>query len=498
MATVFNLANRSVNTTGGYTRATRAGLSAEAQVKVKESAVQKILKPPLTANVQVSTFDPAHMSDRSNFFNFVGNWRADSQTIRQHCTAYYLHNVFDVASVSQRQAVDATGNPRVDATTGDPIMEDYVRVGESLFDIWHNIDQSVLEQSITIYALHAEDVDRQNLQWSWELIIRNIDPDLKHFVMSHVEGLASHVGQTGPMAFYVVAKRIVTSTNNLAHNVISGVMVLKLQHFPGEDVTECIFVLRNVLKFLNHGHATFDRTPPTIMEYLVEVFLRATNSQFVHYVQNLRDFHNPDIDTPEKLFTKVQEYYDRIITSQGKIWLPTRRQRSAFAIEAGEPAPPSQPRLGPSVPMVQPPTVENPPAVPPPAQAQAAAAPAPAAPRARSTYVPDRTPPGPGEPHSRLNIRGWTEHWCDRCPRGGHWGNHLSEDHNEWFRAFNQRRANQGRPLPRAPRSEPAQAPAAPEGPGSMGNAAVSAAPAGPRSVLRRTFVSFQDDSDSD
>ena len=51
------------------------------------------------------------------------------------------------------------------------------------------------------------------------------------------------------------------STSTLAHHVMSGLMVLELRHFEGEDVNEYVFVLRNVLKFLNYGHPTILRRP---------------------------------------------------------------------------------------------------------------------------------------------------------------------------------------------------------------------------------------------
>ena len=488
MATTFNLNAVAAQTSGGYSRASRAALTGEALVKVKDSAVKKVLKPPLTANVQVSSFDPSQMTDKSNFFNFVGSWRSNSQILRQHVESYYMQNVFVLSEVRTRQATAADGTLRVD-NNNDPIMEDYVHQGESLFDVWHNVSTATVVESVRIYAEHAEDVDRQNLQWSWEFILNNIDPDLRHYLLSYVESFASHVGPTGPIAFFAVAQRIVTSTNNLAHNVISGVMVLGLQHFQGEDVTECIFVLRNVLKFLNHGHANFDRTPPTIMDYLVEVFLRASNVQFVQYVQNLSDFHQSDIDTPEKLFEKVSEYYNKLITSQGKVWLPVRKKRSAFTGST----PPAKDDT-----CVE---IKEGSGTPPPAPAQSGDPPS--NPRSNNRrFQVDRTPPAEGEPHVRKNSRGFDEHWCARCPKGGRWGNHPTEGHDEWWDSYKKKhhsRQNQDRSgnSSRASARSDDESIASSRGqaPGPMGSVSVSRA--NPSSFLRRTLVSWYD-SDSE
>jgi len=51
------------------------------------------------------------------------------------------------------------------------------------------------------------------------------------------------------------------STSTLAHHVMSGLMILELRHFEGEDVNEYVFVLRNVLKFPNNCHPLILRRP---------------------------------------------------------------------------------------------------------------------------------------------------------------------------------------------------------------------------------------------
>ena len=60
----------------------------------------------------------------------------------------------------------------------------------------------------------------------------------------------------------------------------------------GEDVVKCVFILRNVLHFLNYGVPGFDRMPPLLMDNPYDVFVSAANTQFRNCVQNLKDFHD--------------------------------------------------------------------------------------------------------------------------------------------------------------------------------------------------------------
>ena len=71
----------------------------------------------------------------------------------------------------------------------------------------------------------------------------------------------AEAAQSGPMAYWIVANRIVVMSDTLAHNVVTGIMTMGLIHFKGESVPDCIGVLRNVLLFLGHGSIVVNLRP---------------------------------------------------------------------------------------------------------------------------------------------------------------------------------------------------------------------------------------------
>ena len=87
-----------------------------------------------------------------------------------------------------------------------------------------------------------------------------------------------------------IAECIMSTMQNLAHNVNSGLLVMSLCNFESKDVKKCVFILHNVLRFLNCGIAGFDRTPPMLMDHLFDIFMTASNTQFCNCVQNLKDW----------------------------------------------------------------------------------------------------------------------------------------------------------------------------------------------------------------
>ena len=362
---------------------------------------------------------------------------------------------------------------------------DAIAYGDSLFDVWHNIEIDAVVESVRIYIQYAEDIDRQNLQWTWDLLLQNIDEDLRHYLISETDSIPNGCGQTGPVGYYLIARKIMSASSNLSHNVVTGLMLLELRHFPGEDVQECVFVLRNVLKFLNYGHPRFNRAPPTIMDYLVDVFLKASNRRFRNYVLNLRDFHPATIDTPERLFGQVQEYYNNIVTKPGEQWLPTTKRSKSFVSQSQvteylcqETTPERSVR-----------TVEQ--------VAETPATPTQVDTTPKKTpFVPDRNPPKEGEPTTRFNPKiKCDEHWCQICPKGGRWGNHLSEDHAEWWKNFQAKRNERKKSL--SPDTEAASPGSPPKTMRTNTNATV-AQKGSLSDMLKRQFVSFQDSSDDE
>ena len=312
--------------------------------------------------------------------------------------------------------LDAAGNQVLDASRNPiPEMEDYVQEVGNLFNIWHILDRPEVLESCRIYYQHAKDVDQQNLTWSHELLLKNVDSTLQQHILSACENLPEYV-LSGPFAFVVMAEHSMSMTQNLAHNINSGLLIMSPRNFEGEDVIQCVFILRNVFRFLNYGIPGFDQMLPFLMDNLFDVFMSVMNTQFRNYIQNLKDLHYHVVNNPEALFVRVQNCNNNVITKPGAVWLKTKKSKAAFT--AGTPSQ-CQP-VGTTPQQVT----------------QMAPAPAPTnqgtqpgGGNCQPRQV-DCTKPKEGEPHTCVNEHGREEHWCSWCPKGGQWGNHLTNGHN--------------------------------------------------------------------
>ena len=315
----------------GWTRSTREALKDEGLVKFRESFTKKILKTFISSNLNVSSYKATEMDDKANFFYAIGQWSTASLQFESWMRTHFVDSVFVLMKTETIEIPDPN-NP------GQYIDQTQVLQIGSLFKIWNSVTlDDVFKSCETYFKFSQSTVEPLNLNLSWEFIMANIDNDLRAIVNAELSSYLETnptVAQSGPMAFHIIANRIIRCTTGLAHNVTTGLMGMGLCHFKGENVVDCVATLRSVLMFLGHGTAR-SQTPPTLMKILVDVFLRCSNPVFVNYVRNLADFHESEICTPELLFAKLQTYYNELLMKPNG-WIRSTKNRAAFTAELPE------------------------------------------------------------------------------------------------------------------------------------------------------------------
>lgn len=405
-------------TTSGWTKSEREGLSNEGLVKFKDSVVKKVVKTPLSANLSVSSYKPSEMDSKNNFFYALGQWSVASLVFQSFMKSNYLSSVFTIV-----RKVSTTN-------TAGTIVESVVEVG-NLFTTWHSLTIEDVFASCDIHMKYSTSVvEAQNLNLSWEFLLANVDLDLKASVIAEVSRFIGHsadAAQSGPMAFYVIANRLVRASDALAHHAVSGLMAMGLLHFKGEDVVECVSVLRNVLLFLGYGTPT-SKAPPTIMDTLIDVFLRCSSPVFVSYIRNLKDFHSSRIATPEQLFVEAQTKYNELVLKPNG-WLQNSKSKSAFLAEMPELAAVLEQDSAWSTKKAS--TKRS-------SKQSHQASKDGGVEKDKKGRVIDRNPPQDGV-IKRKRSNGFMEFWCAQCNR---WGSHDDDHHDEWWKNFKERRDN--------------------------------------------------------
>ena len=357
----------------GYTHAQRAALTDDVLIKVRDLATKSNLVDKMTKGLQVSTYDPTDMKEKSNFFNFVSQWQSILLMMETHYKTYDMESPFHIAvkmttaptedqmMIYQSDLANFFVESKIyggDVTTytipavaADPAAgvlaaaaqvvnrpvapEGIIAVADGGFLLhnWHSTSLKRVVESVELQLRYVQDdVHRQNLSWTFQYLMDCLDFDLKQYVLSKVSHLPADVGRSGPVVFQIVAQRILHTTENLAQKVINGFIALRLTHFDAESVIDCIFTLRNVLKFLRYGEPdTF--APRTTIVMLYDVFRGTSVGAFRAYVQQLQDFQLGPGVAPEEIFDRMQLKYEELLLADR--WVPQKKKGSAFAMTPG-------------------------------------------------------------------------------------------------------------------------------------------------------------------
>ena len=418
-----------VASSAGWTRDNRLKLKDDGLVTFRQNFVKKIVEVKVASHLQVSSFEASEMENKNNFFNCVGSWSQSSLRFDSWLRTHQVKSVFNI--VKEDDVPDPT-NPGA-------AVRGIVPAGD-LFQMWNAVAlQEVCDSCVIVMTKTAEELEAQNLNLSWEFLMENVDEDLQAAVVSEISKHAAQnpdAAVSGPVAFHVVANRIVRTADSLAHNAVTGLVGLGLVHFKGENVTDCVSVLRNVLMFLACS-ANRSECPPAIVSVLTDVFLRCSVPVFVNHVRALKDFHEDKIDTPEKLFAQVQDCCDTLLTKPNG-WIRTAKTRAAFVAELPELAAIVDLDPSPHAKFSMDDTDSGEKKKSAPAQKQAPSTNGGKPVVDRKGRPVDRTPPKDGQPASRKTEDGRREFWCahEKCQR---WGSHDESRHDKWFAEFKER-----------------------------------------------------------
>ena len=442
----------------GFDATSRGALADDTLVKVRKEATKSNLTAKFALSFQVSTFDPKHLGEKGNFFTYITDWQTNLMLIREHFDAFYMNTPFYIAKFvptiasteadNMHEAVMAAfyaaaavaeqadptnvtrnaagiithyndGTNDIARPTKPAIAGTYEPIG-NLLDIWHTLTEKDVVDSMEFQYVHVpNDVCRQNLKWTYSYLMDCMDTDMQAYVISKINQYDATYGQTGPMVFYFMAKRIMASTENLAQKIISGLISMRLTDFEGENVTDAIFTIRNATKFLGWG-TTDSFAPKTTPTIVFDIFRGTSIAVFRNYMQNLQDFDLKNTSDLEQIFTKAQDKYDELVLSDR--WVPTKKKGSNFYAqgsfaESGKKG--GKPNNG------------NPQGGNPGNGKQGE----PKQKKERRTHDAsgreiDYNPPKKGEPHWRTRDDGVKEYWCGKCKR---WGSHDKDHHDEFF-----------------------------------------------------------------
>ena len=293
-------------------------------------------------------------------------------TLRRHLHLYGLHDVFSI----EMSAIETNNKSSFD------LLTEYASVTIAQVQAW----------SRYLY-LHADAITIENLTLSQRLLLAGCDDNLYNKVNSELSVMPSEA-QSGPTTFMLIARNIVVTTEKTNRAFTYHLQRLRLNQIENEDVDRFSAIFKGAAKRLEAANQL-----PVDCKMLAYDALRTCSVYNFRQVLEIKYITKSlDMSDWEKILDTAQLTYHELLAENQ--WLPKKKQGSSFmANQTGKGGPDKgkQPANDASV---------------------------------------DRRGPKKGDPHTRLNKSGDQEHWCGKCLNGGRWGNHLSEEHEQWRKDF--------------------------------------------------------------
>eukprot|EP00977_Amphora_coffeiformis_P013960 scaffold3820_cov179-Amphora_coffeaeformis.AAC.1 len=275
----------------GYGKAEQDTLADDTLIKVRNLAMKTNLVAKITKGLQVSTYNPDDMKNKNNFFNFVSSWESNVLSIKSHLKTFYMEMPFTLYSRTETEPsqtelefyqvelneflnasfiANGDANSYIDAANQvvnrpvRPANTVTIQSAGNIIREWHTMTLEQVVDSVKLQLKYVTDhVHRQNLVWTFDYFINLIDADFKAYVLSKILSLDTEVGRSGPVVFYLIAKRLLYTSENLAQKVINGLIALRLTHFEGKNVSKasllfatfssfCVMVLREISCWIHH------------------------------------------------------------------------------------------------------------------------------------------------------------------------------------------------------------------------------------------------------
>ena len=119
---------------------------------------------------------------------------------------------------------------------------------------YNEVTLEVVKENSEFYWLKGKKYHIENLKWSKEKILNSCEQDLKLKVIEQLVKLEDRF-QTGPVAFVLAMRKIMTSTEVSRRAVIIRLEQLRLKQIDGENVSKVASWIRGATLYLRNNRA---------------------------------------------------------------------------------------------------------------------------------------------------------------------------------------------------------------------------------------------------
>lgn len=171
-----------------------------------------------------------------------------------------------------------------------------------------------IKRSTEFWLLSGGDHHVEDIRWSGEKILASCDDSLREKVLESVQSIPS-IYHGGPLFFYYMMTFVTTTSDQAMRVVVDKVNRLRLSDFDGENVLVAVSFLRGAIQLLSNNGAV----PHDILNTVFNMMRSCSTPAFVSFVTNLETmFEMPDLvkdRSVEFLLDKLETKYTSLLGS---------------------------------------------------------------------------------------------------------------------------------------------------------------------------------------
>lgn len=171
-----------------------------------------------------------------------------------------------------------------------------------------------IKRSTEFWLLSGGDYHVEDIRWSGEKILASCDDALREKVLESVQSIPQ-IYHGGPLFFYYMMTFVTTTSDQAMRVVVDKVNRLRLSDFDGENVLVAVSFLRGAIQLLSNNSAV----PHDILNTVFNMMRSCSTPAFVSFVTNLETmFKLPDLvkdGSVEFLLDKLESKYTSLLGS---------------------------------------------------------------------------------------------------------------------------------------------------------------------------------------
>jgi Zinc knuckle len=232
------------------------------------------------------------------------NVTARIEDFRRAVMAYNMQDVFMIPTRMEYDSHYGTYVPTADSETKD-LFTDYKEISIETVKRYTDFLTRVSSDSFMI----------DNLMWSGRKLLNSCEESLARQIQDSTRGGGTS-DMTGPVYFKIMTNFVALTADASMRTVLNMLINLKLTDYDGENVSECLSVVRALVEQLNNG-----RFLPADAHHLVaNVLRRTTVEEFKTFVDQV--LYNHKLNLQQRTLTEFMDqfeiYYRELVGMEGR------------------------------------------------------------------------------------------------------------------------------------------------------------------------------------